>query len=53
MKAVRLHKIGDLRCDEVPVPVGKELLIRVGAVVSVARIFPEFFPMAAAMAVIR
>ena len=33
MKAVRLHTIGDLRCDEmeVPVPKGEELLIRVGA----------------------
>ena len=33
MKAVRLHAIGDLRCDEmeVPVPKGEELLIKVGA----------------------
>ncbi len=33
MKALRLHAIGDLRCDEVPVPVphGEELLIKVGA----------------------
>ena len=33
MKAARLHAIGDLRCDnvEIPVPHGKELLIRVGA----------------------
>jgi len=33
MKAARLHKIGDFRCDEVPVPVphGKELLLKVGA----------------------
>jgi len=33
MKAVRLHAIGDLRCDEVeiPVPQGEELLIKVGA----------------------
>lgn len=33
MKAVRLHTIGDLRCDQVPVPVpkGEELLIKVGA----------------------
>lgn len=33
MKAVRLHSIGDPRCDEVavPVPQGEEILIRVGA----------------------
>ena len=33
MKAARLHTIGDLRCDEVelPVPHGEELLVRVGA----------------------
>lgn len=33
MKAARLHKIGDFRCDEIPVPVphGDELLIKVGA----------------------
>lgn len=33
MKAVRLHSIGDLRCDamEVPVPKGEEILIKVGA----------------------
>ena len=33
MKACQLHKVGDFRCDEVPVPVpqGEELLIRVGA----------------------
>lgn len=33
MKAVRLHAIGDLRCDEisVPAPQGEELLIKVGA----------------------
>ena len=33
MKAARLHSIGDLRCDEVqvPVPHGKELLVKVGA----------------------
>ena len=33
MKAVRLHAIGDLRCDEVPIPEprGTELLVRVGA----------------------
>lgn len=33
MKAARLHTIGDLRCDEVPIPVphGKELLVKVGA----------------------
>ncbi len=33
MKAARLHAIGDLRCDEVqiPVPHGEELLIKVGA----------------------
>ena len=33
MKALRLHGIGDLRCDEVPVPEPKgiELLIKVGA----------------------
>lgn len=33
MKAVRLHSIGDLRCDEVPIPVphGQELLIKVGS----------------------
>ena len=33
MKAVRLHSIGDIRCDEVdiPVPHGEELLIKVGA----------------------
>lgn len=33
MKAVRLHAIGDLRCDEVPMPVphGQELLIKVGS----------------------
>ena len=33
MKAVRLHAIGDLRCDEmeIPVPKGEELLIKVGA----------------------
>lgn len=32
-RAVRLHAIGDLRCDEmeIPVPRGEELLIRVGA----------------------
>lgn len=32
MKAARLHKIGDFRCDEVavPVPHGDELLVRVG-----------------------
>ena len=37
MKAVRLHAIGDLRCDEmeVPVPKGEELLIKVGAVYAV------------------
>ena len=33
MKAARLHAVGDLRCDgvEIPVPHGKELLLRVGA----------------------
>lgn len=33
MKAARLHAIGDLRCDEVeiPVPHGEEVLVRVGA----------------------
>jgi len=33
MKALRLHAIGDLRCEEVPVPVphGEELLLKVGA----------------------
>ena len=33
MKATRLHRISDLRCDEIPVPVphGDELLIKVGA----------------------
>ena len=33
MKSVRLHSIGDLRCDEVeiPVPHGEELLLRVSA----------------------
>lgn len=33
MQAVRLHAIGDLRCDEVPVPVptGDELLVKVAA----------------------
>ena len=33
MKSLRLHAIGDLRCDEVaiPVPHGKELLVKVGA----------------------
>ena len=33
MKAVRLHGVGDLRCDEVqvPIPHGEELLIKVGA----------------------
>lgn len=33
MKAARLHKIGDFRCDEVsiPIPHGDELLIKVGA----------------------
>ena len=33
MKAARLHTIGDLRCDEVeiPVPHGEEVLVRVGA----------------------
>lgn len=33
MKAVRLHKIGKLQCDEVeiPVPKGEELLVKVGA----------------------
>lgn len=33
MKAVRLHAVGDLRCDEMPVPMprGNELLIKVGA----------------------
>jgi len=33
MKAVRLHAVGDLRCDdiEIPVPHGNELLIKVGA----------------------
>ena len=32
MKACQLHKVGDFRCDELPVPVphGEELLIRVG-----------------------
>ncbi|MBE6883665.1 MAG: galactitol-1-phosphate 5-dehydrogenase [Ruminococcaceae bacterium] len=33
MKAVRLHAIGDIRCDniEIPVPHGEELLLKVGA----------------------
>mgnify|MGYP002626899237 CR=1 FL=1 len=33
MKAARLHAIGDFRCDEVPVPVptGKQLLVKVSA----------------------
>lgn len=33
MKALRLHAIGDIRCDEVPIPIphGQELLIKVGA----------------------
>ena len=33
MKAARLHKIGDFRCDEVevPVPTGEQILIKVGA----------------------
>lgn len=33
MKSARLHAIGDLRCDEVPIPVphGQELLLKVGA----------------------
>lgn len=33
MKAARLHAIGDLRCDEVPIPVprGEELLLKVYA----------------------
>ena len=33
MKAVRLHNIGDLRCDsvDIPTPHGEEILLRVGA----------------------
>lgn len=33
MKALRLHTIGDLRCDnvEIPVPHGDELLLKIGA----------------------
>lgn len=33
MQAVRLHSVSDLRCDRIPVPVpkGRELLIKVGA----------------------
>lgn len=33
MKAVRLHGIGDFRCDQIPIPVprGEELLVKVGA----------------------
>ena len=33
MKAARLHQIGDLRCDDIPVPQphGDELLVKVGA----------------------
>ena len=33
MKAARLHKIGDFRCDEVevPVPTGEQILIKIGA----------------------
>ena len=33
MKAARLHKIGDIRCEEVetPIPRGEELLLKVGA----------------------
>ena len=33
MKAVRLHAVGDLRCESVPIPKphGKELLLKVGA----------------------
>lgn len=33
MKAVRLYAIGDLRCEEIPIPKphGKELLLKVGA----------------------
>lgn len=33
MKAARLHEIGDFRidCIEIPIPHGKELLVKIGA----------------------
>lgn len=45
MKACRLHRIGDLRCDEVaiPVPRGEELLLRVGACGICGSDFPRVF----------
>lgn len=45
MKAVRLHAIGDLRCDEVPVPAprGQELLLRVGACGVCGSDFPRIY----------
>ena len=45
MKAARLHAIGDLRCDEVdiPVPQGEELLIKVGACGICGSDFPRVF----------
>lgn len=45
MKACRLHRVGELRCDEVqiPVPHGKELLLRVGACGVCGSDFPRVF----------
>lgn len=45
MKAVKLHAIGDFRCDEVevPVPQGRELLLRIGACGICGSDFPRVF----------
>ena len=45
MKACRLHCVGDLRCDEVavPVPHGEELLLKVGACGICGSDFPRVF----------
>ena len=45
MKAARLHSIGDLRCDEVevPIPHGRELLIKIGACGICGSDFPRVF----------